>query len=141
MSQDAKEKIASHIRQLDQTLAEEREKVAELEEKLQRVERVKVAEDIALMMAGAGTIDYEDLLDHRDKIASSDADLGQMKTAMRQYGPGRVNLETVEEPEEMPDGHLNGRFQKEAETLFPTRNELPPDVQQAEEAIHAILNE
>lgn len=69
--------------------------VGALREKVAGFERMYLAEDIALMQAAEGAISYEELLDERDKLASGDENLDQVKMAMQRYGPGKTMARTV----------------------------------------------
>lgn len=142
LSKEAQEKVAKRIRELDESLKEEREKVASLENEIEQHQREKTAEDIALMLAASGSIGYEDVIDRRDKLASSDEDLAQMKTSMQSYGPGKVDLQSVETPNGDPEGDSPLGPEKTSGELFPRREdeELPPDVREAEKNIQSILN-
>lgn len=134
----AKEKVARKIQDLDKSLKQEREKVAQLEDKLGQHKREKTAEDIALMLAASGSIDYDSVVDERDKLAASDENLQQMKTSMKNYGPGKTNHSTVEAPE--TDSPIGSK--KTGGKLFPNRDgeELPLDIKEAEQNIQRILN-
>ena len=102
----------------------------DLEAKVASYDRLRLAEDIAVMQASAdGETSYADVLAERDKLASSKEDLGQMKLAMQTYGPGRIQIRTVAEGSVAADAKTAG--------TLPVGTE-PAHIAQAREQLNAV---
>ena len=65
----------------------------EWREKVTQYERERAAEEIAIMLAAEGSISEGDILDKRAELTESGRDLGQMKIALQEYGPGSFHNE------------------------------------------------
>lgn len=108
-------KVASgRLKAQERTISELQQMQNDLQEKLAAYERKEIAEEIVNIKIASGACSHEDFQDEVAELVGSDADLGQIKTAMRYAGPGYVKHNLVEDNDETASKEASAAPQSEA---------------------------
>jgi cell division septum initiation protein DivIVA len=118
---------STKLRALDTENSDLRDENSELQEKIASFERASLAREIVLIKVASGASIFEDVQEFEEevtKLAESERDLAQLKTAMQYAGPQYVQHSLVEQDStdkvastvvtDEPEHLRNARLQLEA---------------------------